>query len=485
MYTSGMYTSGTYTSDDSTASLGNVFVNRRQELAALRNAEAKAPTLAVVSGRRRIGKSQLLHHHFGSRAVLYQASQAGVGDHLQELGDAIAVTLQLPFAPALPSWGAALELLGRTAESYSHSQPLAVVLDEFQYLCDAHPALPSEIQRAWDQWSRNSTPIMLVLCGSALTFMSGLLDHGSPLYGRSNMRLSLGPLAFRDATAFAPHLTPTQQVERFALLGGVPQYQVWAGNHGVERLIDVELLDPSGPFWDEPQHLIRAENDIRDSGRYLSIMTAVGSGATKANEIAQRVGADPSQTSRQLAQLESLGYLMQERPVAVFSKDTSRSSWTVVDPFLRWWFLTGSERSLAYGARRALALERGAAKAAQLTGGIFEQIVRSWAADAENLPACESVGRWWSRDGQIEIDVVGKDGNRVAIVGSCKWTSKRFGMTDFGSLIAARDHLGPAASDATLLIAARAGISAELRRHLGVNSETGQVVVVTADELVA
>jgi hypothetical protein len=50
--------------------------------------------------------------------------------------------------------------------------PKPVVIDEFPFLAKATPALPSLIQRALEPAAqRRNTPVRLLLCGSALSFM--------------------------------------------------------------------------------------------------------------------------------------------------------------------------------------------------------------------------------------------------------------------------------------------------------------------------
>ena len=64
----------------------------------------------------------------------------------------------------------------RSSASRRERGPLAVVLDEFQWLCAAQPALDSTSNAHWDRWQRDDVPLMLVLSGSALTLMEELLS---------------------------------------------------------------------------------------------------------------------------------------------------------------------------------------------------------------------------------------------------------------------------------------------------------------------
>jgi len=132
----------------------------------------------------------------------------------------------LPGRPPLrfDGWAEVLEFI----EAQAAGAPLVVVLDEFQWLCAAQRALPSLIQRAWDRWQRRGTQVVLVLAGSALSFMEGLLAHGSPLYGRATLRPRIAPLDYREAARFLAAPKPEAAIRRYAVLGGTPQYQVWA-----------------------------------------------------------------------------------------------------------------------------------------------------------------------------------------------------------------------------------------------------------------
>lgn len=60
---------------------------------------------------------------------------------------------------------------------------LVVVIDGVQYLVRAEKGFLSTLQKYWDLYL-SSTKIMLILCGSLVSFMEGILSGKSPIYGR-------------------------------------------------------------------------------------------------------------------------------------------------------------------------------------------------------------------------------------------------------------------------------------------------------------
>lgn len=77
------------------------------------------------------------------------------------------------------------------------------MLDEFPYLAHESPALPSIVQARYDRIGPGSatqrTPLRLVLCGSAISVMPGLLAGTKALRGRGALELRVKPFGFRDA----------------------------------------------------------------------------------------------------------------------------------------------------------------------------------------------------------------------------------------------------------------------------------------------
>jgi len=454
-------------------------VDREGELARLREAIEHPPQLVVMRGRRRIGKSFLLVHALGrSRGVFFQADEQSERFHLdlfaREVGRLLGRRVPLRFE----SWDEALETIAELAGD----GPLTVVLDEFQWLKAAQPSLDSIVQRHWDRWQREGTPVTLILSGSALRLMEGLIAPGAPLFGRADYRPLLAPLDYRHASQLASkRLGAEAKLRRYAVLGGTPQYQVWAGAGNLEELIAKRVLSKGESLYEEPLHLLREEQGIRDPATYFSVVRAIASGRTRAGEISNATQIPTPNLTKMLARLEALGYLEARAPLGPQGAEAKRSSYRLTDPFFRFWFrFVFPNRSL---------LERGRVKEAlgivqrdmdTFMGPAFEDRCREWVERyaGEALPASQQIGSWWSRDGQTEIDLVGTSRGRYDLLGSCKW-GRAASVAALRQLLAQRDALAKAGA-ARLAIFAR-GFTADLERE----AQAEDVLLVGVERLFA
>lgn len=437
-------------------------VDREREIGQLRELAGNPPALVILRGRRRVGKTFLLRASLaGDRVVHLQAEEQPRALQLEAF--ARECRRLLPGAPplAFADWGEALRFVGDHA---LRSAPLVVVLDEFQYLAASDPALVSTIQRVWDQWDSNTVPVMLVLSGSALSFMEGLLGAGRPTYGRSVYRPLLLPLTYRDSAGFAPNASPDQLIERFAVLGGTPQYQRWAGTRSVGRVIAETILPPDAPLHSDPEHLVRQEEGIREPGPYFGVLQAIAEGHTGTSAIAGRLEVKQQLASQLLSRLDELGYVARMEPLEPGRKAAARGYWKISDPYLRFWFryVLPNRSRLARG-RIAEASEEIRQDLPTFVGPVFEECCREWVGRYSPLGEnALAVGSWWSRKHDVEVDVVTLEKDGYGLLGSCKWTRNRVGERVLDDLYSARAVLGSKAAQARVVIFARSGFSPPL-----------------------
>jgi hypothetical protein len=445
-------------------------IDRKRELTRLREAIADPPQLVVLRGRRRIGKSFLLTHALGrSRGIFFQADEQNERSHL----DLLAREVSSLSGPRLPlrfdSWDAALEAIGELAREV----PLAIVLDEFQWLLAAQPSLESIVQRHWDRWQRDRVPVTLILSGSALRLMEELLMQGAPLFGRADYRPLLEPLDYRDASLFASsRLSAESKLRRYAILGGTPQYQLWAGRKGLLETIAERILTKGESLYEEPLHLLREEQEIRDPSTYFAIVREIAAGRTTVGEIANGAQISVPNLTKMLHRLAALGYLEARSPLSPKGPEERRNSYRLADPFFRFWFrFVFPNRSLLERGRVKEVLRIVERDLDVYMGLAFEDCCREWAGRfaGDALPASQQLGSWWSRDGQTEVDVAGVSRGRYDLLASCKW-AKSAPASALEQLLEQRDSL-PRAGSARLAIFAR-GFSKALERRAAAEDVT-------------
>ena len=188
--------------------------------------------IAVVYGRRRQGKSYLLRRLADDAGGLYHlATEQAEPISLRRFGDSLASWTGLSAgAFGFGGWEQALEtalevMLARP----SRETPPLLVIDEFPYLIQETPGLPSIVQGLYDRLgpggSSGDATLRVVLCGSAISVMSDLLSGTRALRGRGALELRIRPFGYRDAREYWGIENAAAAFAHNAIIGGTPGYR--------------------------------------------------------------------------------------------------------------------------------------------------------------------------------------------------------------------------------------------------------------------
>ena len=393
-----------------------VLIDRERELGLLER-EYREPgfRLLVVYGRRRVGKTYLLRWFCRGRpCVYYVAAELPYKSLAREFSLAVKEALGLPIA------GDVVEVLEALARLHrGGGGKLVVVLDEFQYLVEAEPSLPSRLMRSIDTVLKGSE-MLLVLCGSSVSFFEKrLLGYRAPLYGRRTGQLRLRPMAFWEAWGFNPELAAVEAARLYGVAGGTPAYLALLGpGASAEKLVE-EATRPGSPLLDEPVLLLRQE--LREPRTYLALLRAVAEGRVEPGEAAQAAGVDSRSIGRYIEVLEELDLVERVRPLGRRRPVQLRFR----DNFFRFWFSfilplrSLIESGAVEKARRAILGELDS-----YMGRAFEEtIVPQLAArmvERGILPLePRQAGPWWRRG--AEIDLVLRSPGRATAFIEAKW----------------------------------------------------------------
>ncbi|MGA5704048.1 AAA family ATPase [Peterkaempfera bronchialis] len=275
------------------------------------------PTLGVVAGRSRQGKTLLLEALTRAAGGFYFAAQeAAETESLHRLAEELARYAGAP-RPARPlHWADAVDaLLG-----LGRLQPTPVVLDEFPHLVRQSPALPSVLlaayRRAQDAPQGDRARTRLLLSGSDLPVMHRLFGATSPLHGLAALRLTVPPLDFRQTAALWGAADPRLAALVHAVVGGTPAYRYAyvcgdtpAGPDDFDDWVCRTVLDPRRPLFHEAAHLVEEEPALTDRGVCHSMLAAVATGHTTRGGIAAHLGLRLEDVSHALVPLQDCGLL--------------------------------------------------------------------------------------------------------------------------------------------------------------------------------
>lgn len=410
-----------------------MFVGRTREMERLnRLYAADGLQVVIIYGRRRVGKTTLLREFCRDKPHLFHVSEEyssvrGLEDFSRLAYDCHEMGVLPPFQ----TWRNAFEWLA----VQKSDQKRVIVMDEYPYLAASEPSISSTLQHLIDHVLAEAN-LMLVLCGSSLSFMEKeVLGHKSPLYGRKTAELRIDPLSFFEASEMLPNYPLQDRFNAYGIAGGTPQYlKVLVRHEDLWQAVRMEILEKGAMLYDEPLNLLRQE--LREPMVYNTILEAIATGSSRMNEICTRTGMTTDKVSRYLVTLQQLGIVIRETPAG--EKEGRKSIWRLEDPLFRFWFrFVFPNRALLEQdeAEWVFKTEVEPNWSDHMGRSCFEDVCRQylWQRNRErSLPfVFQNAGRWWGSDSerklQVEIDIIAYDRSR-AIFCECKWRNEPTGL---------------------------------------------------------
>lgn len=428
------------------------FVDRIEETERLRNAlSGEKSALVVIYGRRRLGKSTLIKRVLREKDLYFLADRSEPQHQIELLAKVVAQLLPDFDKLAYPDWESILRAI-----NYRTTSRFTLCLDEFPYLVEQSPELPSILQKLIDE---KQLKYNIVLCGSSQNMMYGLvLDSTAPLYGRADEIIKLTPIHIPFIQE-ALHLNAEKAVEEYAIWGGVPRYWELRENaDSLEKALWHHILSVNGILYDEPIKLF--QDDVKDLVKTSTIMSYIANGANRLSEIAARCDEPATNLSRPLRKLIDLGFLEKDVPFGVDEKNAKKSLYKIADPFLSFYykFVVPTRSFIELGRR--LPVEQ------LLTTHFSEYVSQQWEKLCREAVSGNMVNgvlygmakRWWGpvlnenkKPEQIEFDVMAESLDKKSLlVGECKWTNQENGQQLTADLLR-KANLLPFAKNHTII----------------------------------
>lgn len=405
------------------------FIGREKEGEILEKAYLSKKTEFIpVYGRRRVGKSELILHFIKDKHALYflgkkATPQLQLQEFMREAARSLANPLLTAVKPA--GWEEALRLVMTQKKS---PKKWILVLDEFQWMVQASPELPSILQGFLDTNWKKRGDILLIVCGSYMGFMEReILGEKSPLFGRRTAQIFLKPFSYRDAALFHPSWSLADRARAYFICGGIPLYlRFFSEKTTLAKNIEKNLLDEYAPLFREPDFLLREE--LRELQKYYAILMCLSTGSETGKEIAAKTGIDDRKIYYYLEHLIQLGYVARSYPLTLNKPTQKEVHFVLEDPLLYFWFrfiYPNNAYICQVGSRESfMTLVR--PQLESFFGLRFEKLCREalpYLYQKEGVNTPFEVGAYW--DAETQIDVVGHRKKEGFDLGECKWGDVR------------------------------------------------------------
>lgn len=406
-----------------------MFIGRDRELNALNNRFSSGKfEFAVIYGRRRVGKTALINEFIKDKeAIFFTGVETNATQNLENFSRSIMEhSTGMQIDSLFPSFQKALEYVFEL----SKSKRIVLVIDEYPYVARSSKSLASTLQLLIDK-NKEKSKLFLILCGSSMSYMEDhVLAYKAPLYGRRTAQLKIEPFDFFEASLFFKNFSKEEKAIAYGVIGGTPQYLTQINDTlSIEQNVKDLYLKQTSSLFEETENLLKQE--VREPAIYNAVITAIATGCSKLNEIANRISEDSSVCAIYIKNLISLGLVKKETPYGESSK--RKTIYSIEDNMFRFWYrFIPDKLSLLSRGASDLVYSRIAPEISAYMGSVFEQICTQYLwnlllrGDSPiNFP---SLGRWWGTNPktkkQEEIDIMGVD-NDSALFAECKWTNEK------------------------------------------------------------
>ncbi len=231
----------------------NSFSGRASELARFNGLlTKKIASLAVVRGRRRVGKSRLITE-FAKNKTFLAFSGLAPEERITAQRQRDEFAIQLSQQTGLPEvslddWSKLFLLLADKIKTGR----VVVLFDEITWMAHGDASFLPKLKNAWDLHFKKNSKLILVLCGSVSAWIEKNIINSTGFFGRIALEMVVKELPITKCSSMLDNLgfrrSPYEKQVYLNIVGGVPWY--------------LELIDPKLSAEDNIKQLCFAERGM-------------------------------------------------------------------------------------------------------------------------------------------------------------------------------------------------------------------------------
>ena len=397
-----------------------------EKLNEIDNLSHEVAQFTIITGRRRIGKTEMVKKFYENKTMLYFfVARKAESDLCEIFAEEISEKLDVP---TLSGKGVNFASIFKYIMELSLNRHITLFIDEFQDFFRVNPSIYSDMQNIWDSY-KNKAQINLIVAGSVHTLMNKIFKNKKePLFGRQTGTMHIRP--FRPSvlkeimSEYCPRYKKSDLLALYTLTGGVAKYVelfIDKKKFTEQKMLDM-FFEPASYFLPEGKNMLVDEFG-KDYGVYFSILTLIAQGKNTRSDLENSLKT--KELSGYLKNLiEEYGLISKMQPI--FEKSTNKNvHYSINDQFLKFWFRfvykynhiveAGGNEKLKTIVNRDFTTVSG-----KSLENYFNELLKE-SGEYTRL------GYWHDRKGENEIDIVAEDEleNKIEFI-EVKRQSKNF-----------------------------------------------------------
>jgi uncharacterized protein len=290
----------------------------------------------AIYGRRRVGKTFLIRAAFEQQFTfqLTGLANATTQQQLANFDAALKKADKKLKMPSAENWFTAFIQLTQFLEK-SPAKKKVIFIDELPWLDTANSGFIQALEHFWNSWASNRKDIILIVCGSAASWMiNKLINNKGGLHNRVTKRIKVVPFTLQECEQLIQSkksvLDKYQITQLYMVFGGIPFYwdEVSKGLSAAQNIQQI-CFSQNGLLRTEFDNLFSSL--FNNSGRHIAIVNTLAKkakGLTRAEIIKGSRLPDGGSMTRLLDELEESGFIRKYVP---FEKKMRTSLYQLTD----------------------------------------------------------------------------------------------------------------------------------------------------------
>ncbi|MBI5274095.1 MAG: ATP-binding protein [Chlamydiales bacterium] len=246
----------------------SIFGREREIETLTRLLHSTKPEFLAIYGRRRVGKTYLIHEFFKDKGVYFcitgtrnNSKQSQIHKFTRELQNMFPSQDKIKEPK---NWDDALYLLKDAVSKIDITKKVIIFFDELPWLASNRSGFLPALEYLWNQHFSRMNNVILVICGSAANWIiKKVINNKGGLYGRLSEIIKLHSFTLTETRAFllSQHvqLSRKQLVECYMCMGGIAKYLTYIRpGESTAQIINRLCFTPQGTLTGEFNNLYQS-----------------------------------------------------------------------------------------------------------------------------------------------------------------------------------------------------------------------------------